>query len=512
MQSKTPIHLRAAVIFISCLACAAVAHADQPPAKPAAVAPKAAKAHVDVAGLISALEGASAEAERVKLAEEIIALRPAPIEALEAHLKRNRKSSDDERRAVLKDAGAAVPDSKGRFKTPGRETKKVEKSNDDFDWLAAIAKISKSKGLGEVLSDVTAIRALASSRDHRGGQVIVDFAFSELGMIYRDECGRFLRKMSPFSLPALIRGSQNRGNTSMKRYTTYQLERLDRQNPHKAFASAPTEDLQIEIMNAFADSQYREAVFAVLENTDHVAPRVRAATRAAWMEYVSGKTPPKPPERKLVLPNNKLSDDKEALWLDHRQLANIGIRDRLTALTGAKPPKAASLVQLTEQLFGHYDEARRVALNTDFTAAIDMAAAGNTEQATEIFDRILAQHPTFSKRAQMVPAYMANAAALELESKWKEASVAYGKASAVAPDTKAGKDALKRHHLARAKLAEAAGKDASTELAIAGEIEEPGEVPTESKLLLFAGLAALGGAIVLLLLGLTLRRRPTPAR
>jgi tetratricopeptide (TPR) repeat protein len=230
------------------------------------------------------------------------------------------------------------------------------------------------------------------------------------------------------------------------------------------------------------------------------------------MEYVSGKEPPKPPERKLVLPNNKLSDDKAALWLDHRQLAESGIRVKLTQLTGAKPPKAATLVQLTEQLFGFYDEARRAALNTDFAAAMDMAAAGNPEQATEVFDRILAQHPDFSKREQMVAAYMATAAALEVDSKWKEASVAYGKASAVAPDSAQGKEALKRHHLARAKVKEAEGKDASTELAIAGEIEETKSVPTNSKLLLFAGLAALAGAIVLLLLGVALRRRPTHAR
>ena len=513
MKSIYQIHLRVVALIISVLAGGALASAESPPPDVAPAEPTSAPEAGDAAELLQALESAASAEERNKLASSLAAIRPAPVEALKAHLARTRKSSDEERKAVLKAVGAAVPDAKGRFKAPGRETKKTEKSNDDFDWLAKLSGSPSKPGLGEVISDVAVIRALASSQDYRAGTVIVDFAFSEVGAIYRDECGRFLRKMSPFSIPALIHGSQDRRNKSKKRYTTYQLERLDRQNPHKAFAAAPTEELQIAIVTAFADAQYREAVFAVLENVDHVAPRVRKATRAAWDEFVAGKTPPAPPKRKLVLPNNKLSTEKEALWLDHRELANIGIRERLTKLKGVKPPKDATLVQLTEQLYSHYDEARRSALNTDFAAAMDLAAGGKPEQATVIFDRILSQHPTFSKRDQMVAAYMAKAAALELESKWKEAGVAYGKASAVAQGGEQAKEALKRHHLARVKAAEADGKDASTELAIAGEIDTTkAKASTESKLLLFAGLAAIGGAIVLLLLGITLRRRPTHAR
>lgn len=513
MKSIYQTHLPAVALFISLLLGGAVASAEQA-AAPAAQPEAPGKAVAgDAAELIQSLEAATSAEERNGLAASLAAIRPAPVDQLKAHLARTRKSSDTDRREVLKAAGASVPDAKGRFKAPGRETKKTEKSNDDFDWLGKISALSAMPGLGEVVSDVAVIRALAASQDHTAGTVIVDFAFSEVGAIYRDECGRFLRKMSPFSIPALVYGSQNRKDKSMKRYTTYQLERLDRQNAHKAFAAAPTEELQIAIVTAFADSQYREAVFAVLENVDHVAPRVRKATRAAWDEYVSGKTPPSPPKRKLVLPNNKLSDEKEALWLDHRELANIGIRELLTKLKGVKPPKDATLVQLTEQLYAHYDDARRAALNTDFAAAMGLAEAGKPEQATVIFDRILSQHPTFSKREQMLPAYMAKAAALEGESKWKEAGVAYGKASAVAPGSEQAQEALKRHHLARVKAAEADGKDASTELAIAGEIDTTkAKATTESKLLLFAGLAAVGGAIVLLLLGITLRRRPTHAR
>ena len=106
----------------------------------------------------------------------------------------------------------------------------------------------------------------------------------------------------------------------------------------------------------------------------------------------------------------------------------------------------------------------------------------------------------------MVPAYLALAESLEGSEKWKEAGVAYGKASAVAPESKQAAKALKKHHLARVKAAKASGEDASTELAIAEEIDTS-KTPTESKLLLFAGMSALAAAIVLLLLGLILRKR-----
>ncbi len=460
----------------------------------------------DVTTLLAEIENTEDASARIELATQLAALSPTPVAALKTHLVRTRHADLAARRALLLASGAEVPDATGRFTIPKRQTKKQKEQRDRFDWLPAIAGQATQAGLGETLSDVAAIRALAASTNPDAGVVILDFAFSEPGLIYRDECGRYLRKMSPYSLPALIHGSQHK-DRSISRYARYQLERLDRQNAHKAIASAPTENLKIAILTAFADSQYREAVFAVLDNVDHVAPRVRHAARAAWTEYVSGRAPPKPPERRLSLPNGRQTTQREPLWLDHRVLGHTAILVRLTELTGEAPPKNASLAALTEKLLNFYDERRTRALMTDFDAALALAKSGKPGQATAIFDRILAQNPGFEKRAQMLPAYLSQAKALEVEKKWTDAAAAYGKASSIAPQDGDAKEALQKHHLARANAASAAGRDNSAELAIAGAVVVKADPGPSKKLILFGGFAALAAALILLLLGLASRRR-----
>src|SRR5690606_33732591 len=125
------------------------------------------------------------------------------------------------------------------------------------------------------IADVAAIRALASGREPKGAGAILAFAFASDGILYRDECGRYLRKMAPWSLPALIRGAAHPRDASRRRYATYQLERLDRQNPRKALADAPNDFLKVAVLDAFKDSLDREAVFVVLDTVDDVSPQVR---------------------------------------------------------------------------------------------------------------------------------------------------------------------------------------------------------------------------------------------
>lgn len=504
MNSICSSPLRAIAIFISCLACTLVAsHSAAAQGSPGETADSA-------KALLEQIAQSGKAKERLDLSAKLAALSPTPVAALKAHLDRPRTSSIDERRALLKASGADVPDDTGRFQIPKRQTAKEKARADKFDWLPAVAKQGRKPGLGEALSDIAAIRALAASTNPDAATALLDFAFSPEGLIYRDECGRYLRNMSPYSLPALIHGSQDRKDRSLSRYSNYQLERLDRQDPHKAFAAAPNEDLQIAIMKAFADSQYREAVFAVLDNVDHVAPRVRATTRAAWIEFVSGREPPKPPERKLELPNGKETDEKEPLWLDHRVLADTAIRARLKELTGEKVPKAASLEALTEKLFNYYDERRNKAMTADFEAGLALAGSGKTDEAIAIFDRILAQAPKFARRSEMLPAYLAAAKALEGKEDWQAAAVAYGKASAIAPEDREAKAALQKHHQSRANAAEAAGHDNTAELAMAENVyHEPAKTDGEpsKKLILFGGLAALAAAFILLIMGLYARRR-----
>src|SRR5262249_46284025 len=143
------------------------------------------------------------------------------------------------------------------------------------------------------------IRALAATKDPRAASAILDIAFAEDTMIYRDECGRYLRKMEPYSVPALTRESQAAKDPERRRYATWQLERLDRQDPLKALSSAAGDErLTIAVLDAFRETKLREAVHAVWTKVGADSPAVRAAARAAWMDYITGPPPPPAPRKK----------------------------------------------------------------------------------------------------------------------------------------------------------------------------------------------------------------------
>lgn len=456
--------------------------------------------------LLETLASATSAEERLAAAKALAALRPTPVAFLESHFARERGSTDADRRAVLAAIEAEVPDEQGRFRTPGRSTKRAERAADEFDWLAELAKLSPRPGLADTLTDVATLRALAASTDPEAGDAILRFVFGDAGLIYRDEGGRYLRKMSPYSLPALIRGSQSRKNRSMARYANYQLERLDRQNPFKAFADAPTDDLEIAVLEAFAESQYREAVYTVLDQVDHATPRVRAAARAAWLEYMTGKPPREAPKRKLELPGGKLTEEEEPLWLDHRELGEIALRRRLEELTGTKPERKATPAEMSEELFAFYDQRRTREVDAELAAGLARADDGDLEGAVALFDRILVQEPDYAKRDQMAPVYLRHAEARADAGAWREAAIAYGKAHSVAPEGEHAKEALSQHHYARGKATQAEGGDGSAEFARAEELGGPTAAASDGRWLLLAGVAGLGTSLVLLFLGIARRR------
>jgi len=401
---------------------------------------------------------------------ELAAASADVITALEQHLARERSSTDDERRAALGQIGAEVPDEKGRFRIPGRG---VEAADPNLDWLTALVALpAGTPGLGDLVSDVAAIRALAASDRFAAGDVIFNYAFTAAGEAYRDECGRYLRKMAPTSLPGLIRGS--RAKHSKGRYARYQLERLDRQSPPKALLYAPDERTRVAILAAWNDVHHPDAVQTVLATVDDVNPAVRAAARKTWLGYVTGKAPPEAPKRKLVLPGGKLSDEEMPLYLNYRELATIELKRVYEEVLGKKP--RGGLKQLSDELFSHYDGKRATELIARLDEARSLAEAGKLAEATAIFDTVLRDHPDHEDRAAMGELYFAYAESLAGEAKWIKASVAYAKAAELAPAGANAKAARAGRHYARAQVIAASGGDPSAEVEKALEIlpDHPG--------------------------------------
>jgi tetratricopeptide (TPR) repeat protein len=374
---------------------------------------------------------------------------------------------------------AAVPDKTGKFSQPARQTGKEQKADDEVDWLAELLALDPgTAGVGDVIADDAAIRALAATKDVRAAQVIFDTAFGADTMIYRDECGRFLRRMEPVSIPALTLESMAR-DYDRRRYATWQLERLDRQEPEKALdAALGDEALTIAVLDVFRRTHHREAVHAVWRRVDSEAPRVREAARAAWKDYITGPPPPPAPVAKLNLPGGKKTKKPKPLWLTYRELADNELRKAANELLHEDYPLEdptledededhprksktvkVDLEDLTRRLFAYYDAERAKQEAAQWGAAQKKAEAGDVGAAAQMVDRMLATNPERHERAEMAKLYLAWGKELEAKHQWGDAAAAYSKAQGLDPKGPGATDALAAHHYTLGKALEGQGKD-----------------------------------------------------
>jgi hypothetical protein len=458
--------------------------------------------------------------DRAQTTQELIAIAPRTISAIGDFLARDRTSSIDQRRAVLRAIKASIPDKSGRFETPSRQKADQVRADDDFDWLTALGKLpTTTPGLGDVFADIAALRALAATDHVDAAQIIFEVGFAEPTILYRDECGRRLRAMAPYSLPTLTKASQVT-HKATARYSTYQLERLDRQEPGKAVdATAADEDLRVALLRAFGESHHREAVGTVLRYTNDESWRVRPAARDAWLAYVTGPPPKPAPTKRLQLPGGKLADEETPLWLTYRERAEIELKRTAEEHLGSvfTDGEVVDLEALSRDLFGYYDGVRRKREDAAFATAMEGAQAGDLVGAALAFDRLLAENPQLPQRADAAPIYLALAAQHAKAEDWNQAAAAYGKAFGVAPHGAQGVDAEAGHEYALGKAIEAAGKDGGAhfrravalkpDYAPAQEAAARTATPADRPWLLYAAVAGALLALGFLGAGLVLRRR-----
>jgi hypothetical protein len=423
-----------------------------------------------VSALLDKIAAAPDAAARTAAITELTALAPHAIDAIGDYLMRTHATPAADRRKVLALIKASIPDKTGKFSQPQRQSGKEEHADDELDWLAGLVALDTSTaGLGEVIADDVAIRALASTKDSHAAQLVFDTAFGSDTMLYRDECGRYLRKLVPASIPSLTQESQG-NNQDRKRYATYQLERLDRQEPSKALAAATGDEaLTVAILDVFRATHHREAVHAVWSVVDSDSPRIRAAARLAWMDYVTGPAPPPAPRKKLVLAGGKLAKRATPLWLTYRELADNELRKASSELLHEDylaPDEEhgvagvpIDLEAMSKKIFAYYDAERAKREGAQWTAAKAKADAGDLAAATTMLDRQLAENPERTERVEMAKLYFAWAKQLEAKSQWADASAAYSKAHGLDPKGANATDALAAHHYTLGKALQAQGKD-----------------------------------------------------
>jgi len=455
---------------------------DKPAARPADPPPPPGPDDAKAVAILDRIVQAPDSAQRKAAIAELTDAAPRAIDAIGRWLARDHAASVETRRDVLAQIRASVPDKTGKFSQPARQTGQEQKADDDIDWqLALLALDPATAGAGEVIADDAAIRALAQTKDPRAAQVIFQAGFGADTMIYRDECGRYLRRMEPASIPALTRESQSR-DFDRKRYATWQLERLDRQEPGKALdAAAGDEALTIALLDTFRATHHREAVHAVWRRVDVEAPRVRAAARAAWMAYITGPAPPPAPVAKLSLPGGKKTKKPKPLWLTYRELADNELRKAANELLHEdyllEDPTLedeeegherksrtvkVDLQDLTRRLLAYYDGERAKRDTAAWAVAKQKSSSGDLAGAVQMVDGMLAVNPDRGEpveRTEMARLYLAWGKELASSAKWAEAAGAYSKAHGLDPTGPSANDALAAHHFALGKSLEAAGKD-----------------------------------------------------
>jgi hypothetical protein len=502
--------------------------ADAPPAPPPAVLDPAVQAVLD-----RIAKGPDAATRKAAIAE-LDKLAPQNVEGLGVYLARVRTTPIEDRRAVLEAINAQIPDKNGRFTQPKRKSATEEKADDNLDWLAELLALdAATPNVGEVITDDAVIRALATTQNMKATQIIFDSAFGAETVIYRDECGRFIRKMEPYAIPALMKESQAR-DFDRKRYATYQLERLDRQEPFKALAATTGDEaVMVAILDVFRTTRHREAVHAVWSKVNADSPRVRKAARDAWMAYVAGPPPPPAPKKKLMLPGGKLTKKEKPLWLTYRELADNELRKAANEIFHEDYPLEdptlddtdewrkkksvkVDVVELTNRLFDYYDQERTKLEATQWADAKAKSDAGDLAGATTLLDRLLAANPERADRTAMAKIFFAWGKQLEGKQKWTDASAAYSKAHGLDTTGPTATEALAAHHYTLGKALEAQGKDGSPDFrraialrpdyAPAKQAAREADAPNRPVWLLYAALIAALGALGLFATAMVKRR------
>jgi hypothetical protein len=288
------------------------------------------------------------------------------------------------------------------------------------------------KARAEAMEVVALMRGIAASKRMDAVDPIFKMAF-EFDGAFRDDCGREIRSMESFAVPALIRLMHQHGAAALhlgkqRRYASYQLDRMDRARPQKAIVAAPDDRVKAAIIHQYGEEHALEAVEAVLGQIDAPSHRVRKEARWAWLRYVTGKPPPPAPKRKRKLTGGREEEEEKPDYLTYREMALLALQKQLQAIENAPPDPKATAKQLTDRIFAYYDQLHAAEWDAQFDGAKQKETAGDWKAATDEYGWILAHDPNYAKRGEMAHAFAMRGDQLRSERKLTEAVGVYRQA------------------------------------------------------------------------------------
>ncbi len=345
--------------------------------------------------------------------------------------ERKRDSNAKDRVTILKAIGASIPNKKGRF---------TRAENPDLNWLEELQKQPASPAVEDLILDVLTIRGLTRSKTDSAIEQVFRFGFSAQGSIARDECGRYLRRASPQSIPTLTKTAHEPKNSTQRRYARYQLERVGAGLPENAFAQTKDDQqLSLRLLNAIAVHRNRRAVYVLMDLISHPDPVLRKEARRVLLSYVSGPKPPPAPKRRLRIPGGKFSPKKLPLWFDAREMATIEIEKKLAQIVGDTQGQKQSqrqdktITDTTEALFAAIDTRRQQAALSRLQNTLQTNSKPTKETMSVVDSALfeLGQTLNPTQAATAARFYASYGEELASNKDWRAAGNAYAKALAL---------------------------------------------------------------------------------
>jgi tetratricopeptide (TPR) repeat protein len=387
---------------------------------------------------------------RMTAVQKIGGAGPDELIILQKELEKSRPFSPESYRRLILEIGAQVPNWKASSpmwvqkppppwvpppRVPGRAQVHRPPPHDpeQVEWAAALNGLDLEKPeladvpdrqmvRSDALEIVALMRGIANSHRMEATAPLFKIAF-ELDGVFRDECGRQIRRLESYAIPTLIERMHQKGPnfSRQRRYAAYQLDRMDRARPSKAISTAPDDRVRAAIIHAYGESRALDAVEAILGQVDSPSHRVRREARWAWLRYVMGKAPPPAPRRRRKLPGGHEEREEKPDYLTYREIALLALQKELQEINSSPPSAKASAAALTKELFEYYDRKHAAEWEEQFAAAQAKEKASDFKGAVSEYGWILAHDPDYSRRAEMVDAYVRYADQLRNQKEYSRA-------------------------------------------------------------------------------------------
>ncbi|HZU81731.1 MAG TPA: hypothetical protein VE987_02390 [Polyangiaceae bacterium] len=228
------------------------------------------------------------------------------------------------------------------------------------------------------LAIVCLMRSLARVATTAAVEQLVPMATSASPTI-RAELAREVKQLDERATAALVEAKAD-ASPDIRLWAKDTLDAIGKRTPGDAVQTTDDQVL-VDVLHAYADTGDVDAVPVVVSFVNSDRAPVRAAAREATLAY--GRD------------------------------AFSKIRSTYAALTGERLPEEMDAAEAAHMLFDAYDHERLRDVYARLDDGLAKQRAGDLDQAIAAFDEVLARQPMLDRRAEMAPAYVARAAALE---------------------------------------------------------------------------------------------------